>query len=265
MTETVPEPGFGTARHEGESCVESVRRALEAGYRHVDTAQMYGNEREVGEAIASADLDREEVFVATKVDSPNLAPADVVESTEASLDRLGLDRVDLLYVHWPFDAYDPAETLPAIDETCERGLTRNVGVSNFTPELLEEAVETLESPILAHQIELHPRLPQHELVELGREHGITTVAYCPLIRGEVTEIDTFVELAERHDATPAQIAMAWFAAKDDVVPIPKATGDHVEENLAGYGIELSSEELERIDALEGGDRLIDPEKAAWNR
>ncbi len=264
MAETIPDPGFGTAGHEGQSCVESVRRALEAGYRHVDTAQMYGNEREVGEALASADVPREEVFVATKVDPPNLA-TDVIESTEASLDRLGVEQVDLLYVHWPFDAYEPAETLPAMDEARERGFTRHVGVSNFTPELLEEALGILESPIMAHQIEVHPWLPQRELVELGRDHGITTVAYCPLIRGEVTGIDALCALAERHGATPAQIAMAWFAARDDVVPIPKATGDHVEENLAGYGIELAPAELDRIDALGRGERLIDPEGAAWNR
>ena len=265
MTVSIPQPGFGTSGHEDETCVESVLSALEAGYRHVDTAQMYGNEAEVGEALARADVDREEVFLATKVHHENLAYDDVLETTEESLDRLGVDAVDLLYVHWPRAAYDPAETLPAFDEVRDRGLTRHVGVSNFTIPLLEEALEILESPIVAHQIEVNPRLQQDELVSFGREHGITTVGYSPLIRGEVLEIPELRELAEKHDATPAQVVMGWFAAREGVVTIPKATGEHIEENLAGHGLELDDEDVATIESLDRGERLIDPDDAAWNR
>ncbi|AFZ71579.1 aldo/keto reductase [Natronobacterium gregoryi] len=266
MTTTeIPQPGFGTSGHEGETCTESVIEALETGYRHVDTAQMYDNEREVGRALADADVDREDVFLATKVHPSNLASDDVLETTEESLERLGVDQVDLLYVHWPMNAYDPEETLPAFDEVRDRGWTRHVGVSNFTVDLLEEAVDVLESPIAAHQVELHPRLQQDELVSVGLEHDIETVAYCPIAQGDVTAVETLQEIADDHDTTPVQIALAWHYDRDGVVPIPKATGDHVRENYAALEIDLTAGERERIADLDRGERLIDPDEAAWNR
>ncbi|SDQ61228.1 aldo/keto reductase [Natronobacterium texcoconense] len=266
MTDThLPQPGFGTSGHEGETCTKSVIEALEMGYRHVDTAQMYDNEREVGRALEQADVDRDDVFLATKVHPSNLAYDDVLETTEESLERLGVDAVDLLYVHWPIDAYDAEETLPAFDEVRDRGLTRNVAVSNFTVDLLEEAVDILESPIAVHQIELHPRLQQDELVSVGLEHDIETVAYCPIAQGDVLEMGTLQEIADDHDATPVQIALAWHYEREGVVPIPKATGDHIGENYDALEIDLSEDERERIDDLDRGERLIDPDDAAWNR
>ncbi|MFP9062390.1 aldo/keto reductase [Natrialbaceae archaeon A-chndr2] len=261
----IPQPGFGTSGHDDDTCVESVERALEVGYRHVDTAQMYDNEELVGEALERVDLDRDDVFLATKVHPSNLAYEDVLESTEASLERLGVESVDLLYVHWPTDAYDSAETLPAMDEVVDRGLTRHVGVSNFTIELLEEARSILEAPIVANQVELHPRLQQPELVDYGREHDITTVAYCPVAQGSVADIDTLRAIAATHGATPFQIALAWQHAREGVVPIPKATGAHIEENFTASEIELTEAELEAIEGLDRGERLIDPEAAAWNQ
>ena len=266
MTATeIPQPGFGTSGHDGESCTDAVVAALETGYRHVDTAQMYDNERAVGRALDRADVDRGDVFLATKVHPSNLGAADVIESTEASLDRLGVDAVDLLYVHWPTGEYDPEDTLPAFDELRDRGWTRHVGVSNFTIELLDEAMEILESPILANQVELHPKLQQDELVSFAREHDIWTVAYCPIAKGEVAEIETLREIADAHEATPVQIALAWHNTRDRVVPIPKGTGDHIRENYAAREIDLSEEERERIADLDRGDRLVDPDAAAWNR
>ncbi|MFC4541971.1 aldo/keto reductase [Halosolutus amylolyticus] len=266
MTATeLPQPGFGTSGHEGESCTEAVHTALETGYRHVDTAQMYDNERAVGRAIDRADVDREEVFLATKVHPSNLAPEDVIESTAASLDRLGVDVVDLLYVHWPTGAYDPEETLPAFDEVRDRGWTRHVGVSNFTIELLEEAMEILESPILANQVELHPRLQQDDLVSFSQDRDVQTVAYCPIARGDVAEIDVLQEIAATHDATPVQVALAWHYGRDGVVPIPKGSGEHVRENYDALEIDLTDAERARIAALDRGERLIDPDEAPWNR
>ena len=261
----IPEPGLGTSGHEGETCVESVIAALEAGYRHVDTAQMYENEREVGEGLARADVDREDVFLATKVHPSNLAGEDVIETTAESLERLGVEYVDLLYVHWPIDTYDPEETLPAFDEVRDRGWTRNVGVSNFTPDLLEEAIEILDAPVLANQVEVHPWLQQDELVSHSRSHDVTTVAYCPLAQGDVVDSDVLIEIGHRNDATPAQVTMAWFAGRDDVVAIPKATGDHIVENLDGHGIKLEAADVSLIEDLDDGRRLIDPDDAAWNR
>lgn len=266
MTPTeIPQPGFGTSGHEGGSCAEAVVTALETGYRHVDTAQMYDNEEAVGRALERADVDREDVFLATKVHPSNLAHDDVIETTEESLERLGVETVDLLYVHWPTGAYDPGETLPAFDEVRDRGWARNVGVSNFTIELLEEALESLESPPLANQVELHPRLQQDDLVSFSREHDIRTVAYCPIAKAEVNEIDDLREIADAHDATPVQIALAWHYERDGVVPIPKGSAEHIRENYDALEIDLSEDERERIDALDRGERLVDPDEAAWNR
>ena len=262
--DSIPQPGFGTSGHEGDDCTENVVRALEAGYRHVDTAQMYDNEAEVGQALERADVDREDVFLATKVHPDDLAHDDVLETTEESLERLGVDAVDLLYVHWPTGAYEPAKTLPAMDEVRDRGWTRQLGLSNFDVEHLEEAREILDAPVLAHQIECHPWLQQDELLEYGREHGIATVAYCPIVRGRADEIDVLAEIADDRGVSPEQVALAWHHQRDGVVAIPKGSGDHVEENLAANEIELSHEEVSRIDGLEHEERLIDPDRAVWN-
>ncbi|RAW46230.1 aldo/keto reductase [Halorubrum sp. 48-1-W] len=257
--------GLGTSGLDDPvECTETVVTALEAGYRHVDTAQMYDNEAAVGEGIAAADVDRDEVVVATKVHPRNLAPGDARETAYESLDRLGLERVDLLYVHWPTKAYDPAATLPVFDELRAEGVTDHVGVSNFTPGLLREARELLDSPIVAHQVECHPRFQQPELRRLAAEFDHHLVGYSPLARGDLLDDPTLGTVADRNDASPAVVALAWALARD-VVPIPKATGDHVTENLAALDLELSDADLEAIDGLAGGERTIDPDDAAWNR
>jgi 2,5-diketo-D-gluconate reductase B len=260
----VPWPGLGTSGVEGEECTETVERALAAGYRHVDTAQMYDNEGAVGAGLAAADVDREDVFLATKVHPGNLARDDVLATAEESLDRLGLSAVDLLYVHWPMRAYDPAETLPAIDELYAEGLTRAVGISNFTPELLDEAHDVLDAPIAAHQVECHPYLQQDDLLERARDDGHALVAYSPLAQGDVVDDPTLSAVAAEHDATAAQVALAWLADRGPVVPIPQGRGDHVEENLAARDLDLTDADRERIAALDEGRRLIDPDDAAWN-
>lgn len=257
--------GLGTSRLDDlAECTQTVTAALSAGYRHIDTAQMYDNEAAVGEGIANADVDRDDVVVATKVHPDNLAPEDVRETAHESLDRLGLDRVDLLYVHWPIRTYDAEATLPVFDELRESGLTDHVGVSNFTPDLLREAREILDAPIAAHQVECHPRFQQPELRELAAEFDHHLVGYSPLGRGEILDDPTLVEIAERNDSSPAVVALAWALARD-VVPIPKATGDHVIENLHAVDVELSDRDLAEIDTLEPGERQINPDDAAWNR
>ncbi len=260
----VPAPGLGTSGVEGTECVETVVRALEAGYRHIDTAQMYDNEAAVGEAIDRADVAREDVFLATKVHPSNLAREDVLATARESLDRLGVEYVDLLYVHWPTDAYDPAETLPAFDRLADDGLTRAVGVSNFTPELLAAARDTLDAPIAAHQVEAHVYFGQDELVADARANDCTLVAYCPLAQGAVVDDPVLTDVAERHDATAAQVALAYLLDREGVVPIPQGRGDHVEENLAAREIDLTAAERDRIADLDEGRRLLDPDAAAWN-
>jgi 2,5-diketo-D-gluconate reductase B len=261
---TIPSPGLGTSGNDDpDQCAETVRNALEIGYRHVDTAQMYENEAAVGDGIAESEVPREEVFLATKVLPANLAPEDVRETTGESLERLGVDSVDVLYVHWPMRAYDAEATLPVFDELREAGKTERVAVSNFTTELIEEARKILDGPIAANQVEMHPLLPQDDLLDYCRERDITVVAYSPLLQGEAGDVDELAEIAESHDTTPEAVSLAWLDQREGVVPIPKATGeDHLRANFEAPT--LSEEEVARIDAIEKRERLVDPDDAAWN-
>ena len=262
----MPVLGLGTWKNEDPAaCAESVRTALEMGYRHVDTAQIYGNEAAVGEGIAAADVDREEVFLATKVWISNLSRADVVETTQESLAKLGVDDVDLLYVHWPAGEYDPDETLPAFDELVDRGLTDHVGVSNFEPDHVERAMETLDAPVFANQVETHPFCTQTELREHAAEHGYELVAYSPLARGAVFDDETLAEIAAAHDASAAQVSLAWLREKG-VTAIPKATSEaHIRDNWASRNLALTDAEIDAIDAIDRTQREVYPDFApdAW--
>ncbi|WP_276254030.1 aldo/keto reductase [Halomontanus rarus] len=261
----MPMLGLGTWQNtDPEQCAESVRTALEMGYRHVDTAQAYGNEDAVGEGIARADVDREEVFLATKISTANLARDDVLETARDSLDRLGVDTIDLLYVHWPKGEYDPEDTLPAFDELYADGLIENVGVSNFEPADLEVALDILDAPIFANQVEMHPLLQQADVREACENYDVEVVAYSPLARGQVFEVDELKDAAEKHGVTEAQVSLAWLIEKG-ATPIPKATGeDHIADNWESLALELSSEDVAAIDAIERTDRKIDPADASWN-
>jgi 2,5-diketo-D-gluconate reductase B len=261
-----PSPGLGTSGYDGhDQCVESVRTALDLGYRHVDTAQMYDTERAVGEALADSDLGSDEVFVATKVLPENLAHDDVLSTARESAERLGVDSIDLLYVHWPTDAYDAEGTLGAFDELVDEGLVERVGLSNFTPDLLEEAFDVLDAPVFAHQVECHPLLPQRELREYAREHDHYLVAYGPFARGEVTDNDVVTSVAEEQELTPQEVLLAWSFSKENVVPIPKATGeDHLRANLEARGVDLPEAALDRLDGIDERTRRFDPDRAPWN-
>ncbi|ELY94170.1 aldo/keto reductase [Natrialba hulunbeirensis JCM 10989] len=261
----MPMLGLGTWQNDSpEECAESVRTALEAGYRHIDTAQAYDNEEAVGEGIAAADVDREDVFLATKVWLSNLAYEDVLETARESIDRLGVDYVDLLYVHWPARTYDSAETLDAFSELYEEGLIKNVGVSNFLPEQLEEAVERCDAPILANQVELHPLLPQEEIRDACTEHDIEVVAYSPIARGDVFDQPAIQEVADKHGVSEAQVSLAWLR-ETGVTAIPKATGaEHIRDNWESLALELDQDDIETIDAIEETDRKVDPDFGPWN-
>ncbi|WP_222918861.1 aldo/keto reductase [Natrinema sp. SYSU A 869] len=261
----MPMLGLGTWQNDdAEQCAESVRTALETGYRHIDTAQAYDNEAAVGEGIAQADVDREDVFLATKIWYSNLSHDDVLETARDSLDRLGVDYVDLLYVHWPSGEYDPEETLSALSELYEEGLIENVGVSNFRPEDLEVAVDVCDAPIFANQVELHPLLPQEEIREVCENYDIEVVGYSPLARGQVFDQPEIQEVAEKHDVSEAQVSLAW-AREKGVTAIPKATGeDHIGDNWESLTVDLDQEDINRIDAIDETSREIDPGFAPWN-
>ncbi|WP_418771149.1 aldo/keto reductase [Halorientalis halophila] len=262
----MPMLGLGTWQNDdADQCAESVRTALEAGYRHIDTAQAYGNEEAVGRGIAEADVDREEVFLATKVWISKLAHDDVLESTERSLEKLGVDTIDLLYVHWPAGEYDPESTIGAFDQLYDEGKIERFGVSNFEPDHVEEAREHAEMPIFANQVEMHPLLPQENLREYAADADLELVAYSPLARGAVMENETIADIADAHGVSAAQVSLAWLREKG-VTAIPKATGEaHLRDNLESVTLELDAEEIERIDAIDVTDRRVHPDFApdAW--
>lgn len=263
--DALPRLGLGTSGNDDpDQCATTVETALELGYRHLDTAQMYDNEAAVGAGLAAADVPREEVLLATKVHPDNLAYETVLETARASRDRLGVDTTDLLYVHWPIAAYDPEATLPAFDALVEEGVTRHVGVSNFTPALLEEAVEILDAPVVANQVELHPLLPPRDaLVATCKRHDIDLVAYAPFCRRDALDHDVVQSVAAEQGASPAQVCLAWLLEKE-CKPIPKATGrDHLADNYAALDLELDADAIARLDAIEERYRKFDPEGAPW--
>jgi 2,5-diketo-D-gluconate reductase B len=253
---TVPAVGFGT--WELEDVTANVRHAIEVGYRHIDTAQIYGNETEVGRGIADSGVPRDELFVTTKVWRDNADAAGVASSTEESLRRLELDHVDLLLLHWPSDEIAPlAETLGAMDELRERGLTRHIGVSNFPGDRLREAAAL--APIVTDQVEHHPYLAVDAIREVAVSKDLFVTAYSPIARGEVLDDPVITEVAGSHDATPAQVALAWLLAQPATVVIPKSnTPARITENLAAADVELTADDLDRIGQLARGARQVDP-------
>jgi diketogulonate reductase-like aldo/keto reductase len=256
----MPVLGLGTWENDDPAqCTESVANALDAGYRHVDTAQIYGNEAAVGEGIAKSDVDRDDIFLASKVWIDELAPADVASSTRESLDKLGVDAVDLMYVHWPAGEYEPEETLPAFAELRDDGLVDRIGVSNFEPHHLDAATDALGEAPFANQVEMHPLLRQEELREYADANDVELVAYSPLARGEILDDPAIVDIAEKHGVSAAQVSLAWLREKG-VTAIPKATGiDHIRDNLASVDLTLDDEDVERIDSLGRTDRQLNPD------
>lgn len=266
MAGIVPQIGLGTSQNDDpDVCPETVQTALEMGYRHIDTAQMYNNEALVGEGIAAADVPREDVFLATKVTEHKLAYDDVIESTHESLNRLGVDYIDLLYVHFPIDTYDPSETLPAFEELQAEGVIDHIGVSNFTADLLAEAHETLDAPLIANQVEIHPMLdPEPGMVEFCQANGIDIVAYSPFCRGEAFDLPEVKTVAERHNVSPARTILAWLFSKSFRV-IPKSVGvDHLRDNLKARSLELSAEDIELIESVDRRKRRFDRPGMPWD-
>lgn len=244
-------------------CRNAVETALETGYRHIDTAQAYGNEAAVGDGIQAASVPREEVFLATKVWRDNLDRESVLRSTRESLRKLGVDSVELLYIHWPSERYDLEETLGAFNQLYDEGLIDRIGISNFEPDQVAEAVAVSDAPIFANQIELHPLLPRQPIREACREHDVELVAYSPLARGDILEEPVLQDIAEKHDTSPAQVSLAWLR-ENDVTAIPKATTEsHIQDNWASLSLELDPADVERLDAIDRRERMVDPSWAPW--
>jgi diketogulonate reductase-like aldo/keto reductase len=246
----IPALGLGTWQNTGPQCVETVQNALEMGYRHIDTAQIYGNEEEVGRGLVAADVDREDIFLTTKVWRSNLQADDVHTSVRMSLSRLGVDTVDLLLVHWPHPLVPVEETLGAMAELQEEGLVRHLGVSNFTASQLREALRAADTPLVTDQVLYHPYKDQSALQSVCAEHDVALTAYSPLGRGAVLEDETLADIGARYDKSAAQVALRWLVQQDGVVAIPKATGrDHLAANLEIFDFSLSEAEMEQIHDL----------------
>lgn len=244
----VPRLGLGTWQMTGRQCVEGVADALRLGYRHIDTARMYRNEREVGRGLAESGVARDEVWITTKVWHSDAAADRVRRSAEASVNDLGVDRVDLLLLHWPTDRVPLAETLGALTELRDQGLAREIGVSNFPPPLLREALDL--APVFADQVEYHPREPQDELLGLCRERDVMLTAYSPFGHGRLLREGALREIGDAHGKSPAQVLLRWLLDKPHVSAIPKAaTHDKRVANLDVFDFELTEDERARIEAL----------------
>lgn len=256
----IPKLGLGTWRLAGEECARIVAEALRLGYRHLDTAEMYANEAAVGEGLRAAGVARDQVFVTSKVWHDHLEPKALMAACEASLKRLGLDRLDLYLIHWPNPAVPLELTIDALCEVKRRGLARAIGVANFPAALVDRAVAAATEPLAANQVEYHPFLSQKAVLDACRRHDMALTAYRPISQGDVGAAPVIAEIAARHGATPSQMALAWLIADPIVAAIPKtATPARLVENLAAATLRLSPEEIAAITALGRGDgRQVDP-------
>jgi 2,5-diketo-D-gluconate reductase B len=263
----IPVIGLGTGGL-GEDCGNIVAAALKAGYRHIDTARKYGTERGVGEAIRASHLPRDEIFLTTKVSHENLHAGDFEQSTEASLRALGLDRVDLLLVHWPTPDMPLQETMGALAKMKRRGFARHIGVANFNIALLDEAIRLCPEPLVVLQAEYHPYLDQSKVLEACRRHGLIFVAYCPLARGRLIGDPVIAEIARAKGKTAAQIALRWLVQQDGIAAIPRsANAKRVAENIDVFGFVLADDEMKRIAALKHPNgRVVNPagRVSAWD-
>jgi 2,5-diketo-D-gluconate reductase B len=254
----IPAIGFGTGSLKGRACVEALGHAFRAGYRHVDTARSYGNEAEVGEAVRASSLKRDEIFLTTKVWPNRLDEAEMLRSAEESVAALGVDQVDLFLIHWPNPMVAVADIIRALNEVKRRGLTRHIGVSTFTSDLLAEAWAATEAPLVANQCEYHPGLDQGPVIDACQAHGTAFVAYMPLGRREVLTLPLLSEIGRRLGRTPAQVALRWLVQQDGVAAIPKSTDPgRLRGNIDVFNFSLSDDDMAAISALaHPGGRMI---------
>ena len=240
----IPAIGLGTWELRGRACARLVEQALKLGYRHIDTAQVYENEREVGEGLRASGIKRHEVFVTTKVWTTHFAPNDLERSTKESLAKLRLSEVDLLLLHWPNPQVPLAETLGALSHVRQLGLSRHIGVSNFTVALIKEAVALCKEPLACDQVEYHPYLDQGKVLEECARQGMAVVAYSPLAKGRIKNEQTLARIGQAHGKTAAQVCLRWLV-QQNVSAIPRTSKiERLSENLDVFDFDLSDEEMQ---------------------
>lgn len=255
----VPEIGLGTYKLYGRECKNTVTKALDIGYRLIDTAQMYKNETEIGDAIRTSHVDRDDIFIATKVWHTNLEHDDLLQTVENSLQALNTPFVDLLMIHWPNRQYSLRKTLEAMLVLRDQGKAMNIGVSNFPVSMVKEVTEELQIPIFCNQVEFHPFLDQFDLLEYSYEHDFLISAYSPLAKGKVFENELLQNIGKNHGKTAGQVSLRWLIEQENVVTIPKASSEqHLKENIDIFDFELTDEEFNQIDELEKNVRLVNP-------
>jgi 2,5-diketo-D-gluconate reductase B len=264
----MPALGLGTFRLKGQTVIDAVKSGLSLGYRHIDTAQIYGNEAEVGQAIAESGVPRESLFVTTKIWTEHLAGDRLIPSLRDSLAKLRMAAVDLTLIHWPSPggAVPLKDTLAALVEAKRLGLTRAIGLSNFTVAQMREAIDLVGAAELAtNQVEIHPFLQNRLVVDFAQAQGLHLTAYMPLAYGKVMTEPVLLDIAARHGTTPAQVSLAWLLQRGFAV-IPSATKPaNQAANLTATTLRLSDEELTRIATLDRGERLANPDFApAWD-
>jgi diketogulonate reductase-like aldo/keto reductase len=262
----IPAIGLGTLGLKDAVCVDAVKGALTLGYRHIDTAERYGNEAEVGnglhQGLAAAGLKRDDVFVTTKVYHDKLAAADFERSLDESLNKLRLPFVDLLLIHWPNPKVPLAETIGALCRAKREGKSRHIGVANFTSALLDEAVKLATEPLATNQIEVHPFLDQTKVVAACRKHGLSVTAYCPLARGKVPGNEVLERIGKAHGKSSAQVSLRYLLQRGMIVIPRTAKPDHLAANLAISDFTLSDVEMDEIGRLKQPDgRVVNPPHA----
>lgn len=246
----IPAIGFGTWDLPQDRVQALVEHAIATGYRHVDTAQMYRNEREVGAGLKGSGVKRDEIFLTTKIWPDQFRADDLKRAADERLKLLGVDAVDLLLLHWPAKDVPLAETIKALNEIRDVGQARHIGISNFTAAMVDEAVRLSAAPLVTNQVEYHPYLSQTKVMGALRRHGMALTAYCPIARGKVLADPVIGEVAEAHGRTATQVTLRWLVQQAGVVAIPRSSNEaRIAENLAVFDFALSDEEMSRISAL----------------
>jgi 2,5-diketo-D-gluconate reductase A len=252
----IPQLGFGTWQIPADETAVAVAKALEVGYRHIDTAQMYGNEQGVADGLREAGVDREDVYITSKLANGNHEPGDARRAIETSLEKLGTRHLDLFLIHWPLPTRydgDYAKTWKALESFKEEGLTDSIGVSNFQTHHLDVLKERCDVIPAVNQIELHPYLLNHTVAGYDSELGIVTEAWSPLASGELTEEPELDHIAERHGKTVPQIVLRWHIQKGYVIFPKSVTPERIEENFQIFDFELSADDIAHIDELDKGE------------
>ncbi len=263
----IPVLGYGTWQLRDQECEQGVTKAIEIGYRHIDTAQIYENEAEVGTAIKNSGINRKDIFLTTKIWKSNVGQSNLARSLDESLKKLKTDYVDLLLIHWPVDEVSFSEQMKALTEVQKQGLTKLIGVSNFSVAQMKEVKEKLGAPIVNNQIEYHPFLSQKPVLDYVRSHDMFVTAYSPVARGRVMEDPTVQKLGEKYGKSAAQVGLRWLIQQDQVAAIPKASKEsHARSNFEIFDFELTAEEMQALHNLASPDgRIVNAAATHWDQ